>query len=218
MKNNNLYFQILGILYKIWRPRRMKKFEELIRPQSGDIVLDVGGYPETWTSRPQLTKRIDCVNVFKVKWDSSSFPDHRIVTLIGDGCALDYSDGAYDILFSNSVIEHVGNWGRQCAFANEARRIGKKLWIQTPALECPVEPHYFALFVHWFPFEIRRRLLRWFTPWGWITKPTQEKIDSSIESTRLLTKKQMQTLFPDCIIKTERLLWFLPKSYIAYRL
>jgi hypothetical protein len=54
------------------------------------------------------------------------------------------SDQEYDIAFSNSVIEHVGDWERQAAFASEIRRVGKNLWIQTPAKECPIEPHYLA--------------------------------------------------------------------------
>lgn len=196
----------------------MVKFEQLIQPQADNLVLDVGGYPGTWTTRPQLTRRIDCLNVHPVNWDDSLSPEHRITTVVGDGCALECPDGSYDILFSNSVIEHCGDWDHQCAFASEARRVGKKLWIQVPALECPLEPHYFAPFVHWFPVRIRRRLLRWLTPWGWIYRPTQEKVDEMIAFTRLLTKGQMKKLFPDCVILTERLLWVFPKSYIAYRI
>jgi hypothetical protein len=214
MDIHSIYAQI----FKIWRARRMTEFEQLLQPRTDDTLLDIGGYPETWTTRPQLTQRVDCLNVHPVGWNNALSPDHRIVTTVGDGCALEYADGSYDIVFSNSVIEHVGDWDRQCAFANEARRVGKKLWIQTPAFECPLEPHYLAPFVHWLPVRIRRRLLRWCTPWGWLTRPTQEKIDETIASTRLLTKKQMRKLFPDCVVMTERLLWFFPKSYVAYRL
>ena len=213
MNIHMIYTQI----FKIWRAKRMVKFEQLIRPHADMIVLDVGGYPATWTTRPQLPNRIDCLNVHPVSWNDSSSPDHRITTCVGDGCALEFADESYDILFSNSVIEHVGDWDQQCAFAEEARRVGKNLWIQTPALACPLEPHYLAPFVHWFPVSIRRRLLRWFTPWGWISKPTQDKVDETIAFTRLLTKKQMKKLFPDCEILTERLFWVFPKSYVAYR-
>jgi hypothetical protein len=137
--------------------------------------------------------------------------------MIGDGCALEQADRSYDILFSNSVIEHVGDWERQQAFAREVRRVGKKIWIQTPAFECPIEPHYLAPIVHWLPVAIRRRLLRWITPWGWLTKPSQEKIDETISLTRLLSKKQVKELFPDCVILTERLFRVFPKSYIVFR-
>ena len=38
-----------------------------------------------------------------------------------------------------------------------------------------------------------------------------------VDYTRLLTKREMKELFPDCEIRTERLLFVIPKSYIAIR-
>ena len=209
--------KIYGLIFKIWRQKRMIKFESIIKPSTEDFVLDVGGYPPTWTVRPQLSGRIDCLNLHQVDFDNRQFPDHSIVTSIGDACDLKYDNNSFDILFSNSVIEHVGDWEKQKAFAKEVRRVGKKLWIQTPALGCPIEPHYLAPFVHWLPIYIRRRILRWATPWGWISKPTQNEIDENIAFTQLLSKKQVRELFPDCVIITERLLGVFPKSYTAYR-
>ena len=196
----------------------MLQFEKIIKPSMEDVVLDVGGYPITWAPRPQLTSRVDCINTHPVKWASDSYPEHRINPLVGDGCALEFEDKSYSILFSNSVIEHVGDWESQKKFASEARRVGEKLWIQTPAFECPIEPHFLAPLVHWLPVKLRRRLLRWFTPWGWLQKPDMEEIDERIYYTRLLTKKQMLELFPDCEVITERMLGIIPKSYVAYRL
>lgn len=208
---------IYRMIFKIWRQKRMALFQSVVQPDQEDVVLDVGGYPATWISQQQLTKRIDCLNVHPVVWNESEHPQHRITTLVGDGCALNYANGTYDIVFSNSVIEHVGDWEKQKAFAHEVRRVGKKLWVQTPSFWCPIEPHYLALFVHWLPVSIRRRVLRWFTPWGWMEKPSQETVDQTIAFTRLLTKRQMEELFPDCEIITERLLGIFPKSYVAYR-
>lgn len=208
---------LYALIFRFWRQKRMAQFEAIIKPTSNELVLDVGGYPGTWTSRPQSTKRIDCINLHEVDWDSDKAPNYRITTSVGNGCALKYDNHSYDILFSNSVIEHVGDWDQQKAFAIEARRVGKKLWIQTPALECPLEPHFLAPFVHWLPVSIRRRVLRWFTPWGWLTRPSQSKVDETIAFTRLLSKRQFEELFPDCVIITERLLLVFPKSYIAYR-
>ena len=213
MNIHSIYAQI----FKIWRQKRMSQFEAIIQPDANELVLDVGGCHETWTIRPQIPKRIDCLNLYAVSWDADKHPNHRITTTVGDGCTLVHDSGSYDIVFSNSVIEHVGDWEKQRSFAREVRRVGNKLWIQTPAVECPIEPHFLAPFVHWLPVPIRRRLLRWFTPWGWITKPTQNKVDETIYYTRLLSKQQVKELFPDCVVITERLLGIFPKSYIAYR-
>jgi len=50
-------------------------------------------------------------------------------------------DGEFDLVFSNSVIEHVGDFERMRQFVHEARRVAKSYWIQTPSKWFPIEPH-----------------------------------------------------------------------------
>jgi hypothetical protein len=216
MKLFNIH-HVYSFFFKIWRGKRMEMFESCLNPTPNEKLLDVGGFPSTWLARTQRTASIDCLNIHEISWIPSENSNHQIRTLVGDGCSLDFKDGEYDIVFSNSVIEHVGDWQKQKDFANEVRRVGKKLWIQTPAFECPIEPHFLAPFVHWFPVPIRRYFLRWLTPWGWMERPSQDKVDEIIKFTKLLTKRQVRDLFPDCEILTERMLGIIPKSYIAYR-
>ena len=213
MNMHNVY----TLIFKIWRKKRMMQFVSIIKPEHDDVLLDVGGSAGTWTTEPQRVERIDCLNIRPIDWNNSN-PEYRIHPLTGDGCQLPFPDKSYDILFSNSVIEHVGDWEKQISFAKEARRVGKKLWIQTPAYECPLEPHYMAPFVHWFPVRVRRKILRWVTPWGLISRPSQRTVDETIAFTKLLSKAQVTQLFPDCVIITERLFFIFPKSYVAYRL
>ena len=204
-------------IFKIWRKRRFQLFLRLMRPRLSDILLDVGGYPEFWMSHPQPVKRIDTLNLQAVPWSPQHTPNRDIRTLVGDGCALAMADKIYDIGFSNSVIEHVGSWERQLQFASEIRRVAKALWVQTPAYECPIEPHYLTPFVHYLPRSFQKLMLRWCTLWGWIERPNADQINSMVETTRLVRKSEMRQLFPDCEIVTERMLWIIPKSYIAIR-
>ena len=127
------------------------------------------------------------------------------------------NDGSYDIGFSNSVIEHVGSWERQQQFAAEIRRVAKAVWVQTPAYECPIEPHYLTPFIHYLPRSCQKKILRWGTVRGWIARPNQAEINEMVDTTRLLRKAEMSMLFPDCEIIVERLFWIMPKSYIAIR-
>ena len=210
---HNIYRQI----FKIWREKRFALFLRLLRPSPSDILLDVGGYPGFWTSHPQPVRQIDTLNVDDVSWTDTPVPGHNIRTIVGDGCALPMHDRSYDIGFSNSVIEHVGSWERQQQFASELRRVARKLWVQTPAYEFPVEPHYLTPFIHYFPRGLQRRILRWCTVWGWLERPDRVQINTMVDSTRLLKKWEMQELFPDCQILTERVLGIFPKSYIAFR-
>ena len=188
-----------------------------MRPRPSDVLLDVGGYPVFWMGQAQPVKRIDTVNVHEVPLKAEDAPSHNIRTFIGDGCSLEISDKTYDIGFSNSVIEHVGSWEKQQQFAGEIRRVAKAVWVQTPAYECPIEPHYLTPFVHYLSPQLQKRILRWFTVWGWLERPNQQLVDAAVESTRLLRKSEVHQLFPDCEILTERLLWVIPKSYIAIR-
>ena len=210
---HSIYRQI----FKIWRKKRFGLFLQRMKPSPSDILLDVGGYPWFWISQPQPVRQIDTLNIHEVSWNQKDFPRYNIRTLTGDGCALAMQDQRYDIGFSNSVIEHVGSWKQQRQFAIEIRRVAKALWVQTPAYECPIEPHYMTPFIHYLPRSFRKKIVRWCTLWGWLERPTHEQINSMVETTRLLRKSEMQQLFPDCEIITERMLWVMPKSYIAFR-
>jgi hypothetical protein len=204
-------------IFKVWRQKRFGLFLQLLKPEKSETLLDVGGNPGFWTSHPQPVKRIDTLNVHEVPWFAAANPNHDIRVLVGDGCALAMPDKSYDIGFSNSVIEHVGSWEQQKQFASEIRRVAKFLWVQTPAYECPIEPHYMTPLIHYFPSSVQRKILRWGTLWGWIERPTRDQVNFMVETTRLLRKPEMQQLFPDCEIITERMLWIIPKSYIAIR-
>lgn len=212
----NLY-QLFSPMMRRFRGRRFALFRDRLSPRPSDTLLDVGGYPGFWSQYEPVVGRLDCLNIHEVAWENSSSPAHQIRTLVGDGCALEMADGSYDILFSNSVIEHVGTWEAQEAFAREARRVGKALWIQTPAYECPIEPHYMGLYIHHLPKRWQLRLIRWVTLWGWLHCPSKEQIQHEVQTIRLLTRQEMALLFPDCEILTERLFGLIPKSYIAFR-
>lgn len=207
--------KVYARIFKIWRRKRFALFVRILSPHADQRLLDVGGDPTSWTIHPVMLGGIDTLNIYHADWQLK--PEYHIRTLVGDGCALKFPDKNYDIAFSNSVIEHVGSWERQQAFAREIRRVGKAIRVQTPACECPIEPHYLGLFVHWLPKGVQRIMVRWLTLYGWLQKPSASEIQEMVETTRLLTRREMRELFPDCEIYTERLLGFIPKSYIAFR-
>ena len=197
-----------------FRRRRLQKFFALVRPQPAERLLDLGGYPWFWPPETRRA-RITLLNL-ALPPEAKTAVAGAFDFVAGDGCALPFADGAFDIVFSNSVIEHVGPWEQQQRFAAESRRVGRRLWVQTPAREFFVEPHLLAPFVHWLPRPWQRRLLRYGTPWGWLTRPNRPQIDAFLAEVRLLTFREMQQLFPDCTILRERFLG-MTKSYIAVR-
>jgi hypothetical protein len=210
----NAVVRIYNYLYTIWRPKRMRLFASLIKPQPADLLLDVGGHPWFWQNSGVTLKLVETINLTYVEPPPNPYPPVKV--RVGDGCALPFADKSYPIVFSNSVIEHVGAWEDQKKFADEARRVGEKLWVQTPAFAFPIEPHCLAPFIHWFPWCIRKYLLP-FTPVAFLGSSPRHEFYSIMRATRILTKRELRKLFPDCEIITERFLGIFPKSYIALR-
>lgn len=204
---------VYHLIWRHWRERRRKRFQNRMNPNLAQVVLDVGGCPSEWNGRGALFGKVDLLNL--EAFPIPQWPDSPVMrSFKGDGRALDFEDGSYDIVYSNSVLEHVGTWEDQQAFARETRRVGAHLWIQTPAYGCPVEPHYLGLFIHWFPARWHVSLARWTSVVGLTGAADLQSIASN---TRLVTKREFKELFPDCEIWTERLFLIFPKSYVAIR-
>jgi len=140
----------------------------------------------------------------------------RISTMAGDATNLPFEDDEFDLIFSNSVIEHVLTWENQQKFAAEALRCGNRLWLQTPAEEFFFEPHYITPFIHWFSKPMRLKLVRWFTVWGLFSRPTKEQVKERVEEIRLLNRAEMDELFPGCQILEEKF-FGMTKSYLVIR-
>ena len=208
--------KISGRISPIFRRRRMRRFLGTFNVRAETRILDVGGLPRFWEGIP-IQSRITILNTAPLDDFESSFlmPNQEFV--LGDGTRIDCDDEEFDILFSNSVIEHLGTFATQQAFAREARRAGKGYWVQTPARECLIEPHYFTLFVHWMPKDTQRKLLKNFSLWGLLGRPKPEIIELVLAELRLLSRGEFESLFSDGEIWTERLFGW-PKSYTAYRL
>jgi ubiquinone/menaquinone biosynthesis C-methylase UbiE len=190
----------------------MARFFAIVKPQQDQVILDVGGTPFNW----QLANYGGPVKLLNLSLPNSDPGSPNLSFVVGDGTALAFSDNSFEIVFSNSVIEHVGSFEKQKAFANEVSRVGRKLWIQTPAKSFFMEPHLLTPFVHWLPKAVQKKVLRNFTIWGWILRPTQENVDDFVDQTRLMTLKELTQLFPDCKIMKEKFL-LMTKSYLVLR-
>jgi hypothetical protein len=203
-------------IFVIFRRRRMKAFYSMFKPTPSTRLLDIGGAPNTWISEShsQSTFPVTMVNLRFP--DPACVTDHRFTVVEADAASLPMPDRSFDIAFSNSVIEHMITWEQQKAFASEARRVAASVWIQTPARSFPLEPHVLAPFFQYLPRKLQLRLARHFTLWGVLTKPDALRIEEMLSDIRLLTYREMQQLFPDCLILKERVLG-LTKSYIAVR-
>lgn len=104
-------------------------------------------------------------------------------------------DKSFDVVFSNSVIEHVGGINEQTKFADEVKRISKRYFIQTPNYYFPFEPHFLFPCFQFLPRSIQRFLVMKFNL-GWFNKcHTKKEADLLIDSIHLLKKKELEELF-----------------------
>lgn len=188
-------------------------FYRLMKPLDHERILDVGGDHWFWDAATECRSQVICLNVYipEVVYDTKRFS-----YIQGDGRQLPCSDKEYDIVFSNSTIEHVGTFDDQHKFAGEIRRSGKRYWVQTPNKWFFMEPHLITPLIHYLPQRLQKKLIRHFTIWGLVTKPSKEQINNFVASIRLLTRKEMKRLFPDASLYEERFLFFV-KSFVAYK-
>lgn len=141
----------------------------------------------------------------------------RVTVAAGDGMALDFPDLSFDLVHSNSVIEHVGRSKEMQHFAAEVRRLAPAYYIQTPNFWFPVEPHFYRVpMFHWLPRPLRVELAR-----RWrigLHPPSGDYLRALrvVEYAVLLDRRLFCALFPDANIATERFA-LLPKSLIALR-
>ena len=205
--------QILNVAIIPFRKKRMENFLKTIAPQPTERILDVGGDLYNWNLMGYKNE----VVLLNLAAEINNSPDSssNFSFVIGDGTALQYGDKEFDILFSNSTIEHVGTLEKQKDFANEVCRVGKRIWIQTPAKEFFFEPHYITPFIHWLPKDLQKKLLR-FSVWGLITRADRQYIDNIVDQNRLLSLPEVEELFPGCTIIKEKFL-FMTKAYLIVK-
>ena len=198
------------------RERRFHLFHELLsRFHRAPLrILDVGGTPWFWENM-KFAESNHYITILNLTEFQSSYP--RIVSIAGDARSMpQFSDGQFDVVFSNSVIEHLFTYEQQQDMASEIRRVGKAYFVQTPNFYFPLEPHFLVPGFQWLPVPIRILLVQ-HVALGWYErKNSVADARNAVEEIRLLKYREMAQLFPDASIYRESL-FGLTKSFIAIR-
>ena len=150
------------------RERKLALFMELYQPGPETTVVDVGvtdapfgggSSDNFFEARYPWPERITAVGHTDLARFIAAFPAVRAVR--ADGRELPFEDRAFDLGFSNAVVEHVaGGREGQRRFVGELRRVARRVFVTTPN-RCLVDPHTLLPFAHWFPRgPARERVLR----------------------------------------------------------
>ena len=202
------YLQAI-LMRNTFRQRRFRKFVSACGVTPGDSILDIGGLPHTWIGTG-LESQVTLLNR-----DYPSKSELGLNLVVGDARNLEgFLDQSIDVVFSNSVIEHVGEFESQKRMASEITRVGKRFWIQTPYKHFPIEIHFLFPFFQYLPSKLRRLIARYW-PFSFSKLIGLDPIKEA-ENIWLLDRSQMSILFPGAKIFEERFLG-MTKSLIAVK-
>ena len=171
----------------------MDRFNTMKRPMR---ILDIGGTEQYWEmlgffDDVDLVKEGIELHLLNLREQEVSRPN--VFSVIGSALDLSpYEDQSFDLVFSNSVIEHLFTWENQVIMANEVMRVGKNYFVQTPNYWFPIEPHFYMPLIQYLPKALRVWIIYTFHN----DYNDKEFTKTKVEEFKLLTIGEMKKLFP----------------------
>jgi hypothetical protein len=176
------------------RRRKFALFMETVRPGPETRVVDVGVGDTGFRTEPGVAsthnffealypwpQQVTAVSDVPLPNFARAFPQITCVT--ADGTQLPFEADAYDVAFSNAVVEHVGGRGEQRRFVHELCRVAPVVFVSTPNRWFPLETHTLVPLVHWLPAGAADRAMHVLRRENW------DRIE-------LLGKRELVDLFP----------------------
>jgi hypothetical protein len=176
-------------------------------------ILDVGGRQIFWERMGFVGRPGVEVTLLNLEPIAASLPGFSAV--VGDARELaQFADGSFDVVFSNSVIEHLGTLAGQRRMAEEVRRVGRRYFVQTPNRNFPLEPHFLVPGFQFLPRRLQVAMVRRLNLGWYRRRPDPADALALVAEHRLLSERELRALFPGAEILRERVLG-LTKSFIA---
>jgi len=189
-----------------FRKKRFELFYQLMGINKYTTILDVGGLPYDWIDL-KFKGQVICCSLSNIP--EGEYGDGNVLYLKQDATSLPYSDNFFDVVYSNSLLEHVGKES-QYKVAYEIQRCGTRCWVQVPDRNFPLEPHYYALFFYQMPLSLKKLTAKF-----WSSKILgKSSYLNEVETIWPLTYNEMAKLFPSSNIIREKFCG-LTKSLIA---
>lgn len=144
---------------------KAKKIEILLQLRSSDKPLRIlevgcgsGGIAHYFAIHEQLKCEVSAVDVYdnRLVWDSYNFQKVS-------GVELPFSSNSFDVVITNHVIEHVGDWDQQLLHIKEIQRVLTPTgqgYLAVPNRWMITEPHYQLKFLSWLPKNWRSTYLK----------------------------------------------------------
>lgn len=191
------------------RRKRMELLLEHCRIDGATRILDVGGSIDWSWGLAKGNPTITYLNMYPP--EEVSLPSY----IQGDARDMHmFNDSEFDLVISNSVIEHLPSREDQRRMACEIQRVGKFYWVQTPNLHFPLELHLCFPFVQYWPEKWRVAFAK---VWPFSFEKLRGHPDGAVADAQviLLTGNQLTTLFPGSELIREKFAG-VTKSLIVY--
>ncbi|TFF18668.1 SAM-dependent methyltransferase [Jiella endophytica] len=208
-------------LERQFRTRRFRHVRQLLEAalekQERIEVLDLGGTEAYWSIAADfIAEHQGRISITLLNNEPIDPPKSDVFQAIsGDACDGELFAGrSFDVVHSNSVIEHVGEFGRMQAFADNVRRLSDAYFVQTPNYWFPLEPHFRVVGFQWLPVAVRAALMQRYNLGFFPRAQSREEARRNVEEIRLLDARMMKRLFPEATQIEERVAG-LTKSIMA---
>lgn len=205
--------QDISSLATSFRRKRWVIFQDILESLPGPIkILDVGGTASFWENHHLRNKSEVKITILNLT--PQPIRQNNISFVKGDARDMrDFKDQDFDMVFSNSVIEHVGTLENQTKMADEIMRVGKRYFVQTPNYFFPIEPHFLFPFFQFLPLSIRSWLVSHYK-FGYEKAHDFDSAYALVNRITLLKKKELRILFPNARIVKEKFMG-LTKSFMV---
>jgi SAM-dependent methyltransferase len=191
-----------------FRHRRFDFFWETLGRHVGTRWwLDLGGGPGSYLlselrARGQSAPRMVLLDMGEAELLEARRRFPHVQCVRADGEHLPFRDDAFNLVFCNSVIEHVAH---PAVLAAEIRRTGRRFFVQTPNGNFPLESHsHLPLpFFRRMPPRLQRLMCRLAdAQWDYIM------------SVHYLDERELQNYFPDAQLIRERVCGLTKSFYL----
>lgn len=176
-------------------------------------VLDLGGLATAWLMAPEQPKELVVLN--RVPYP---VPDSLKATVVqGDACdpPPEVAGQRFDLVYCNSLIEHVGGHARRQQLADVIRRLGDHHFVETPNRYFPIEPHWRFPLLQFLPVPARVEIVqRWHAGGNTSWRRGRGHALDTVQDVELIGETSLRGYFPDSDIVHEHFLG-LTKSLIA---
>lgn len=206
--------------FRVRRFAQIRRLIETILDERGSCrIVDLGGTEIYWLIGEDFLRRHRSrLSITLVNTEEAEVADPGLFTYIHASASNRtlLTDGSFDLVHSNSVIEHVGWWADMSDFAANVRRLAPRYYVQTPNFWLPYEPHFRFPGFQYLPEVVRRKMIMRFSLGFFPRIDDEAEARDIIDHHRLLSRRQMRRLFPDARVGFEKVMG-LNKSIIAIR-